>query len=134
MENKPIEIIEFDVVLPNIVDTIIKADKIKLELYNKDSDNKWYGSLYSIGALYQSTIFPLVGVDTLSEVLTLTRPNSQDSSGNFLVSYERYLSEQYGGSSFSDRALNKYLTVVTVPKSAFANPKTVTCYGGDTYI
>lgn len=35
MENKPIEIIEFDVVLANTVDKIIKAKKIRLELFNK---------------------------------------------------------------------------------------------------
>src|SRR5690349_239399 len=34
MENKPTEVIEFDVVLPTPSDKLLKSDKCKIELYN----------------------------------------------------------------------------------------------------
>jgi hypothetical protein len=95
---------------------------------NRDTNDKWFGLRYS-DSTYDGT-FPSTPITT---DLTLTRPNAVDTSGNFLISYERYISEQYGGNSFTARSLNKYINVATIPVNNIPEDY-FTCYKGDSYV
>jgi len=138
--------IKTSVSFPNLIDStngIYKNyDQQSLSgVTNKDANNIWYGLVTITGNKWVGGIdFP--SEPGLIKPVTLTRPNVVDSSGNFLVSYERYLSEQYGGATYTARSLNKYIPVTFIPKSAIGvsiidgsgSVENIRCYGGDTYV
>ena len=55
-----------------------------------------------------------------------------DRSGDFFVSYERYLTDQYGGNSYVKRSLNTYIPCGNLVEID-ANTKESIVYGGDVF-
>lgn len=119
---------------PTLIDTVngvyIVLDQQGNLTNNRDVNNQWYGLIITD----LSYTFPIEAAPSLLSTIAVTRPNSVDSAGNFLVSYERYVSEQYGGNTYVARSLNKYINVATIQKSTLSTNNTVTCYKGDTYV
>lgn len=61
-------------------------------------------------------------------------PRILHTNGDCIVSYERYLTNQYGGNTYEDRTLNDYIEVCYIDKSAIIPKTTFKCANGDTYL
>lgn len=88
--------------------------------------------------IFLSSAMPAVTATTFysdnpSNGIALTTPRVVDKGGDFLVSYERYLVEQYGGNTYYHRTTNKYI-VCSPFIPVYSGSKTFNVFGGDTYV
>lgn len=78
------------------------------------------------------------GPDLLGTTITWSTGQVADQKPDFKqVGYRRYLTNQYGGNSFTDRSVNQYISTghyqVTEP-DAIGSSITFQVYGGDTFV
>jgi hypothetical protein len=64
----------------------------------------------------------------------LRYPRILYNNGDSIVSYERYVSNQYGGNTYAARSLNEYIEVCYINKSEITSSIEFECSKGDTYV
>lgn len=140
----------------NIIDTIIEGydGYVSVSPYGTITSHagfynqSWYNGVNVISSLHKKLTG--IGEESLFVVTPVSDPsagelaeiqfhrfmyapsNSSNTKSKLLAMVKRTLTDQYGGSTFSDRAKNKYISVGHIESNL--NKTTSEVWGGDTYV
>jgi hypothetical protein len=91
------------------------------------------------GLTYNPSISPVSSYfsNFITSNTRIKEPRVIDGPGDYMVSYERNLPNQYGGQGYSARSLNSYIEVETIPIKNFNSityNTEIDLYKGDTFV